>query len=248
MSARKKKHIKALLLQVHPLAAGEWSKWVNIPTGWEDKDERQRRDWLYVNHPIWLKVEDDGPVPSTLHRYPLIDTNTYQVNAELRAFEPVKQAAVRARVKELKEDPSLMGVTAPTPEILDAIMKMPETQNLIFRKSREDVEPAFAEQEGKLREALHQAAELRALRIQYVLKPYQPAIRGIISALVSDRGVPSSEELDMTRSTAEYFDQISKGMTQFRAELVKLPGEVVVKLVEKFDKILNPYGDTHTTP
>lgn len=237
--ARKKKH-KAILLHIHPLAAGEWSRWVNTPDSWEEMDENRRREWLYVNHPIWLKVEDDGDEQYVLHRYPLIDTNSYQVNAGLRAFEPLKHAAVKARVQALKDDPSLMGITAPTPEILGAVMKMPETQNLIYKKSREDVEPEFAEQEAKLREAMHQANELRQLRIQYVLLPYQPAIRGIISALVSDRGTPSSEELDTIRATAEYFEALSKGLTLFRAELVKFPGEAIVKLVAKFDLMLNP--------
>jgi hypothetical protein len=126
---------KAILLHIHPLAAGEYSQWVNIPAGWEDKNEAQRREWLYVNHPGWLKVEDDGLVPFMLHRYPLIDTNTYQVNAELRAFEAGKQAAVRDRVQALKDDPSLMGITAPTPSMLKAIMQMGETQNLIHKQA-----------------------------------------------------------------------------------------------------------------
>jgi hypothetical protein len=65
-------------------------------------------------------------------------------------------------------------------------------------------------------------------------------IRGIVSALVADRDTPSSEELDTTRSIAEYFGQVSKGLTMFRAELAKFHGNL--GLVDKLDLILDPYG------
>lgn len=207
---------------------------VPAPENWAAVTDGIRIGWLNETYPLWLTAveEEHGAYkPLRFDRFPLINTHTYEICPGLDAFYVDKREAIKNQTALLRENPGALGLAAPTPEVLEAILKLPATANLIREKAKEIVGPGFEAMEERLKAAYVQRDELAELRKQAAMQGYPLCVQKLVRDLVYEQSPAGiCETVQATETTAALLLPLVCAIKSIRNLAERSSPELVVKI------------------